>query len=232
MHSARELTSASFTLTINGEEASLDDIFPGFDERDRLGIVVRQSGGALGASTLILAAITAFYDIQRERSDDFFVYPDYYVFHVGQSHGDHAMLDIWPAHKEVAVLDDPELILQAINDRAITRLLVEDVVPSPPDIRRETLASTRIVTALAYSPSIRMRDSDVTVAGNKVTESYIAAVLDRSKDISPETSAAIRSSRQALMKNGVAVETYRRISPEAALAMLAPDGATACHRTG
>jgi 8-oxo-dGTP pyrophosphatase MutT (NUDIX family) len=84
MHSAKELTSASFTLTVNGEEASLRDVFPGFEERDRLGIVVRQPGGALGASALILATITAFYDIQRERSDDFFIYPDYYIFHVGQ----------------------------------------------------------------------------------------------------------------------------------------------------
>lgn len=130
MYSAKELTSASFSLTVNGEEASFCDVFPGFEERDRLGIVVRQPGGALGASALILATITAFYDFQRARGGDFFIYPDYYIFHVGQSHGDHAMLDIWPRHKEVVVLDDPEGLLQAINDRAITRLLVEDIEPA------------------------------------------------------------------------------------------------------
>jgi hypothetical protein len=51
--------------------------------RDRLGIVVHQPGGALGASVLALATITAFYDLQRARGNDFFIYPDYFVFHVG-----------------------------------------------------------------------------------------------------------------------------------------------------
>src|SRR5687768_8844861 len=126
MHSTRDLTSASFNVTIAGRPTSLAALLPDFSEHDRLGVVVRQPGGALGASTLILAAITAFYDRQRARSHDFFIYPDYFVFHVGQPHGDHAMLDIWPGHKEVVTPDNPEQLLRAINDRAITCLLVQD----------------------------------------------------------------------------------------------------------
>lgn len=226
MHSAKELTSASFTLTVNGEAASLCDVFPGFEERDRLGIVVRQPGGALGASALIMATITAFYDIQRERSDDFFIYPDCYVFHVGQSHGDHAMLDIWPRHKEVVVSDDPEELLQVINDRAITRLLVEEIEPGAHEFRRETLASTRAVTALAYSPSAQMSGADVTATGNAVTESYVAAVLNRSKEISDDVAAGIRATRQRLINNDGVVETYRTIDLKTALSMLVPADAT------
>ena len=40
--------------------------------------------------------------------------------------GDHGRLDVWPRRKEVVVEDDPERILEVVDDRAITRLLVED----------------------------------------------------------------------------------------------------------
>ena len=173
-------------------------------------------------NALIMAAITRFYDFQRARSDDFFIYPDYYVFHVGQSHGDHSMLDIWPSHKEVVVPDDPEDLLRAINDRAITRLLVAEVEPDTHAFRRETLSSSRLITALAYSPTGQVRDADVTATGNAITESYVAAVLDKSPGISPQAAADVRSVRQEFMENGAAIESYRRVTLEAALAMLAP----------
>ena len=221
MHTAKELTSDSFRLTLKGQPASLFDIFPGFEERDRLGVVVRQPGGALGASALILAAITAFYDIQRSRSSDFFIYPDYYLFHVGQSHGNHGMLDIWPRHKEVVVPDDPEELLRAINDRAITRLLVEDGEPGHPAFERQTRASAaRIVNALAYAPSGQVNDADVTATGNSITESYVNAVLDRSPEIGDDAAAGIRSTRRQRMTDGVVVETYRLIDRDTALALI------------
>jgi hypothetical protein len=222
MHTAKELRSDSFRLAIDGQPASLGDIFPGFEERDRLGVVVRQPGGALGASALILATITAFYDIQRSRSSDFFIYPDYYLFHVGQSHGHHGMLDIWPRHKEVVVPDEPEELLRAINDRGITRLLVVEGEPGTADVERQTRASAaRILTALAYSPIGKMSNADVTVAGNDVTESYVQAVLEKSPEIDTEDADRIRSTRQRLVNEGAVVESYRRIDLDTALDLLA-----------
>lgn len=222
MHSSKQLTSSSFALTLDGRDASVDEIFPGFNDRDRLGIVVRRSGGALGASALILATITRFYDFQRARGGDFFIYPDYYVFHVGQPHGDHNMLDIWPDHKEVVVPDDPEDLLRAINDRAITRLLVEEAELGSHEYRRETISSCRILTALVYSPTGRTRDADVAVMGNAVTESYVTATLGKSAVISPEAGAAIRAMRQDLLQNGSVVESYRRVDLDVALSTLGP----------
>src|SRR5262245_58347824 len=106
-----------FAFTVAGRLASFGEVFPDFDGRDRLGIVSRSPGGALGASALILAAITAFYDLERARSTTFFRYPDYFIFHVGTPVGPYGMLDIWPDHKEVAVpAGDPEALLRAIND--------------------------------------------------------------------------------------------------------------------
>lgn len=123
VHTTEDLTSTSFVITADQQRITVPDLFPGFDERDRLGVVVRSPCGAVGASALILATITAFYDIQRQRARDFFVYPNYFLFHVGGLLGDHKMLDIFPSHKEVVVENSPEDILRAINDRAVTRLL-------------------------------------------------------------------------------------------------------------
>lgn len=115
------------------------------------------------------------------------------------------------------VENDPEQVLRAINDRAITRLLVEDIEVGSPSFERETLASTNIQTALAYSPQGRVAEADVSVAGNTATESYVSAVLDQSQDIDTKTKAGIRKSREGLLEEGLPVETYRRISVSDAL---------------
>jgi hypothetical protein len=248
MHSSRELRSSSFRITLGGRDVPLTELFDGFDDRDRLGVVVRSPCGAVGASALITATITAFYDIQRSRGTDFFIYPDYYLFHVGEPLGDHSMLDVWPGHKEVVVEDDPERILEAVNDRGITRLVVDEGEPGEPAFERETLASARerIATGLVYSPSARVRDADVRIESNPVTESYVAAVLDpeahldelragdepagayaeaiaaRAREVEPGVRGRIREGRAALIENGAPVETYRQVGLDDALARLAP----------
>jgi hypothetical protein len=247
MHSSRELRSSSFRIALAGREVALTELFDGFDDRDRLGVVVRRPCGAVGASALITATVTAFYDIQRARGPDFFIYPDYFLFHVGGPLGDHSMLDVWPGHKEVVVADEPERILEAVNDRAITRLVVEEGGPGEAAFERETLASARdrIVTCLVYSPSARVRDADVSIESNPVTESYVEAVLDpeahldvlragdeptgayaeaiaaRVGEVELPVRRRIREGRAELVENGVPVETYRRIGLDDALALLA-----------
>ena len=222
MHTAQELSSSAFAIEVAGRSAAFHDIFVGFTERDRLGVVVREPCGATGASAMILAAVTAFYDIQREKSEEFFIYPDYFLFEVGRRWGDHGMLDIWPSHKEVVVRDEPEELLRAINDRAITRLLVEDRAPREPTFERESLASARgrIITTLAYSWRGRVDQPEIIVKGNRVTESYVAAVLDRSAMIPRQARGKVAALRHDLRRNGVPVETYRHLTLEDALARL------------
>src|ERR671915_1547635 len=180
MHSSRELRSSSFEIRVDGRAGRVDDLFEGFGEQDRLGVVMSGPCGAVGASALITATITAFYDFHRARGEDFFVYPDYYLFHVGRPLGDHARLDVWPRRKEVVVGEAAQEILEAIDDRAITRLVVEHGAPAPPDLEAEAVASARgrIRTCLAYSPAGRVEDADVEIAGNQVTEGYVEAILD------------------------------------------------------
>ena len=224
MHTAVELSSPSFGIRVGGRPGTLSDVLPEFGEQDRVGVVVRHPCGAVGASALTLAAVTAFYDVQRSKSEEFFIYPDYFLFHVGAPLGDHGMLDIWPSHKEVVVADDPEELLRAINDRGITRLLVEDrpAFDSESAFERESLASARnrIVSALAYSPTGRVADADVLAAGNAVTESYVAAVLERSTEVAPELREEVALGRRALVEDGVPVESYRRVTLDDALVRL------------
>jgi hypothetical protein len=216
MHTSTELRSDSFSIELDGRPATIADVLPDAGARGRLGIVVRAPCGAVGSSLLLLAAITAFYDAQRARSEQFYIYPDYFLFHVGRRQGDHSMLDVFPSHKEVVVPDDPEAILEAINDRAITWLVVPEGEPGavardrgPAAARRdretavarrdretaaaprqrEALASARdrIVASFSYSPTGRVaEDGDVRIAGNDLTESYVRAVLD------PESVLAMR----------------------------------------
>src|SRR5919106_991288 len=95
--------------------------------------------------------------------------------------------------KEVVVGAEPQAILEAIDDRAISRLVVEDGEPAdrtglvveggePADggLDDEVVVSARgrIRTCLAYSPAGRAHDADVEIAGNRVTEGYVEAILD------------------------------------------------------
>jgi hypothetical protein len=256
MHSSRELRSSSFEITVGRREVRLVDLFDGFGEHDRLGLVIRRPCGGVGASALITATITAFYDLHRARSPDFFVYPDYFLFHVGRPLGDHARLDIWPSRKEVVLPEDPEQVLEAINDRAITRLVVEDGEPGKPAFEPEALASARarIATCLVYSASGRVRDADVRIRSNPVSEGYVDAVLDpegrlanlrgsnggdrsradaiaaRVGEVTPEERTHIKRARKDLVEDGVPVETYRRIGLDEALGLLAPKPADATRR--
>jgi hypothetical protein len=244
MHSSRELSSSSFEIEVGGVAAPLEELFDGFDELDRLGVVLTRPCGAVGASTLITATITAFYDIQRARGPDFFVYPDYYLFHVGRPLGDHARLDVWPRHKEVVVPADGDRLLEAINDRAVTRLVVEDGPAGEPPSDPAAVASARarVETCLAYSPSGRVEDADVRIAGNPVTEGYVEAILDpesrmaklraegeekraeaiaaRAGEVDRDSRQHVLAGRRELVEDGVPVETYRRIGLDEALGRL------------
>jgi hypothetical protein len=243
MHTS-ELRSDEFAITLAGEPAAIHEVLPDFDDHDRLGVVVRQPCGGVGASGLLLAAMAAFYELQRARDPAFYIYADYFLFEVGGLLGDHSMLDVWPTHKEVVVPDEPGALLEAINDRAITWLIVEDREPTGAELARGAVASARnrIRGAFAYSPQGRVADADLRIGGNDRTESYVNHVLDpagllptlandttagyteavarRAGEVAPAVRARIRAQRDALREHGRTVETYRRITLDQALALL------------
>ena len=258
MHSSTELKSEDFEILIAGEAASVADLLPGFEEHSRLGVVVRDGYGAVGASGLITAAVTGFYDILRATGPDgFFRYADYFIFHVGAMHGSHDMLDVSPDHKDVLVDDEPEQILRAINDRGITHLLVPDGEPGAPELEPQTAggARSRIRGALAYSPGGRVADPDVVIKGSERVDYYVRCVLDprawieelEAEDAPPEIAEWARSrlgevpdevaeriiaEREELRVEGRTVETLRRIDVQRALGLLVPAAAAATNGGG
>lgn len=248
MHSSTALRSEDFEVIIDGRRAGIGELLPGFEEASRLGVVVRQDFAAVGASGLVLAAVTAFYDIQRQRHPEgFFRYADFFIFHVGRLRGNHHMLDVSPDHKEVVVDDDPEAILRALNDRAVSHLVVPDGVPAVADFQAQTenAARARIQAALVYSPTGRADEADVEIKGNECVDEYVAATLEgerwadeadaegggeamvawarsRLGEVPTEVADSILAGRQALQVEGRTVESYRRASLDQALDLLVP----------
>ncbi|MGM0881051.1 MAG: hypothetical protein ACQEXQ_08380 [Bacillota bacterium] len=245
MHTTTMMRSADFDYTVDGRPAALEHIFPAFNRHDRVGVVVRQPGGGIGASALVMAAMTRFYDFHRERlggkPGQLRIYPEFYVFHVGKRHMDHYWMDIWPPHKEVDVADEPEQILEAVNDRGITRLLVQDITPaktvslyasvsgekldpSMATFLRETVSSaeSRIMTAVAFSPSGRTEQADIAIGSCPAAESFVLASINSSQALTDSMRDQLKSSRLPLQTEGRVIETYRRITLSNAIGMLTP----------
>lgn len=226
MHTTDVLRSEDFKFIANGRSTCLENLFPRFHRHDRLGVIIGQTGGGIGASALILATATRFYDFYRPRlgktPDKLSIYPETFAFHIGKRHMDHMMLDIWPPHKEVIVQDEPEQILEAINDRGITRLLVEDLPLSPAKLNRETVSSAeqRIVSTLAYSPTGRVRQADVTIHSCPAAEQEVLKSIATSEELSEEQREQLRIGRKALEAEGRVTESYRTVTLSDALQML------------
>ncbi|MGJ7919756.1 hypothetical protein [Neobacillus sp. LXY-4] len=226
MHTTKMIQSEQFSFKVNGHPATIEDVFLGFNKQDRIGIIVREPGGSAGVSSLLMAAITKFYDFYRSQlgagQDQFWIYPEFFIFHIDKWHLDHYWLDVWPPHKEVIVENDSEQILEAINDRGITRLIVEDIPPVPATYLRETITSAkqRIISAVAYSPTGRVQNGDIVLKNKSISERYLLDSFKRTEGILEDLYLQLCKSRELLSSERGVTETYRRIAVDDALFML------------
>ena len=157
MHVAGLLRTDMFQISIGGRPATMEALFPGWTELDRLGLVIDTPLGGVGATHLVQCAMMAYYDARPTRRSSRAVYPEIYAFHIGKSHGAHAPYDFWPARREVILrTDDHREVLDAINDRGITRLAVpdrppRDVVHRPKEVEAalDDVNLRRLLTLLA-----------------------------------------------------------------------------------
>jgi hypothetical protein len=172
MHTGGLLFSADFDVSVNGASVGVDGLLPGWDARDRFGIVVDGTLDIIGASLLTQAAIAAHFDVRPQRRGPHPVYPEIFVFHVGGRRGDHSNYDFWPPRKEVILpTRSPSALLTEINARAITRLALPDLAPADPTCLGEGpstwaeqySARDRIVSWFAYSPSGSVGESDIAI---------------------------------------------------------------------
>ena len=162
MHTAFSLQASMFEVEMHGkltDREGLLDWQPG----DRLGIVLKSPLGALGASMLIQLVTTAYYDVRPSRREAPH-YAEIYLFHSGGRFGDFTSFDVQP-RRELFLSAEPEALIEAINDRAITHLAVPDGLPRSlrfPWKEREA-AHDRIRRCFAYSADGRTRDADIAI---------------------------------------------------------------------
>ncbi|BAV52842.1 hypothetical protein MLTONO_p0372 (plasmid) [Mesorhizobium loti] len=150
MHVVTLLKSDMFDLEIEGRPASIAEVLPDWNPHDRFGLVIDDPLGGIGATHLLQIAITSFYDIKPSRRTDLTVYPEIYAFHIGKGYGAHAPYDFWPARREIITSLDHREVLDAINDRGITRLAVPDRAPhevAERSMPRSTASSRLLSTA-------------------------------------------------------------------------------------
>ena len=165
MHTASQLSAGMFRIELGRGPASLRQLLSGWTAASRLGVVVREPLGALGASFLMQAATVAFYDA-RPRRRRRPLYAEIFLFHVGDRFGSHAPLDIWPPRKEVFVGFAAQDLLAAINNCAITHL----ALPEAPvrvvkhHYKEPDAALDRMKAAWLYAAGGRVADGDVTIA--------------------------------------------------------------------
>jgi hypothetical protein len=251
------LRTEAFRVEVDGRPATIDEVFPSWEPNDRVGVVMFSPLGAVGASLLLQLAIARFYEERRAAGmreqmvnvPGFLSYADHYLFHVGGRHGDFSVLDFVPANKEVFVDGAGDELLTSINDRAITRLLIEERPPADPDLEPSAVDSAlrRVRSTLVYARTGGAAGADVRVTGiDDVAEANVRQLLDpelalaayagqndpriveamrllrcRMAEVSPDIRAMVASERSNASTGGSAVEGYRRVGMEEALGILA-----------
>jgi hypothetical protein len=197
MHVVSLLKSQMFDVRVDGKPAATSDIFPDWHVHDRFGLVIDEPFGGIGATHLLQLAMTLFYDIKPSRRTTLAVYPEIYAFHIGKGHGAHAPYDFWPARREVILSNDHREILDAINDRGITRLAVPERQPRQVTHRPKEAdaALDRLVSAFVYRPDGRISNGDVVIAGNDKRTEYNPRQALRPFSPEGQTSAVSTSAR-------------------------------------
>lgn len=251
MHTVTQLYPDMFEAEIEGATSALADVLPGWGPLDRLGVIVDEPLGGLGASHMIQVAIVAYYEHANRRGSDLSLYPEIYAFHFGRPRGTLSAFDFWPPRREVMVSGDPLDLLDAINDRGITRLLVPDRPTREIEYRPKEAdaALDRTLSAFAYSASGRTDRADVRLTGTarrteinptralrpvyveetrqmakpfkEADARYKVWLKAREGDVTPAERDVAEQRRASLLEGGTVSETYRRIGTREALARMA-----------
>lgn len=140
MHSSI-LRGSDFQMSWMGLEVSHRGFFRDLGRNTRLGLLAPDGTGGVGAVTLAMAYVTAFYDGYRRQGGEFFAYPDFFTFQRRDRLVNYGYFDFWP-DKDVRVPEDRNATVAAIADRAINILLVPDNRPN--ERRLELVQNERI----------------------------------------------------------------------------------------
>ena len=199
MHTSKKLESSHFEYWRIGAGKNTRVTYSAFctdyHEQDRVAVVSPSfEDGILHTGYALLALTTAFYDVQRTRSSDFFNYPQHFALIGANPEGvttgagrldlDNtsigaawSQLDVWPESNWITAPGNPAEMLRVVFDFQINRLFwphdflsVQTVGLLPEYIRKMLKARLKSVYYYnALSPTIEIRASQT--AANIVHES-------------------------------------------------------------
>lgn len=219
MHSSF-LRGSDFRITLQREEVPHDRFFRGLSATDRVGVFAPGGLDGLGASLLLLAHTTAFYDRYRESGSEFFAYPDYFTFQRRTPTASYSMLDVWPGHKDVTVPEDASGTLDAILDRAINVLLVPAGTPGTTERTPVQMASARrnIRRCYAYSETGSAEHPTLSVTCTRDEPAEWARTVVESL---PDDGSGVRRHWQRVVDGGsIPQQSFSEVPLEQALALI------------
>ena len=162
MHTAFSLKNWMFEIEMDGQAADRQDLLD-WQAGDRLGIVLNSPLGALGASMLIQLVTAAYYDVRPSRREAAH-YAEIYLFHSGGRFGDFTSFDIQP-RRELFLSAEPAALIEAINDRAITHLVVPEGAAKNSTFpwKEAESARDRLRHCFAYTAQGRIKNADIAI---------------------------------------------------------------------
>ncbi|MDE0839277.1 MAG: hypothetical protein OSB41_09515 [Kiritimatiellae bacterium] len=220
MHSSK-LRGSDFKIVSRGKALPHAAFFSSARETDRVGVISPDGVEGIGAITLLMAYVTAFYDRYRERTSEFFAYPDFFTFQRQTPCANYSMCDIWPERKNVHVPQDTQQTIESIVDRGVTVLLVPDkdpceVVIAPVDLES---AKRNIRRCFAYSETGTTESSNLTVeCHSHLLRDYALAVLDSVP--AKESVQKCRGKCLERMSSDTLSQSFREIELNEALSMI------------
>ena len=216
MHSS-DLRGTDFRMALNGRQTPHAEVFQGFSIPRRVGVVCPEPLDGLGAATLLLAAVTAFYDGYRDMGSEFFAYPDFFTLQLQPPVASYSMFDIWPDHKNVSIADLPAgSLVDAITDRGIDTLLLPDDWSGGGKLEpvQQAALQRTLRFGYAYSPSGDVEGADLSIACEREPLASWAArvVTSVTENSGPDWHGASGDDRIE--------QSFRRLSTETTLSRL------------
>ena len=222
MHSSA-LRGSDFEIEVAGVSTSHDAFFADVGKTTRLGVVAPDRFEGTGAAILVMAYVTAFYDCYRAEGDEFFAYPDFFVFQGQTPVASYGMLDAWPDHKMVYV--DPGEMATAVTDRAIDVLLLPERTwaVTGTSHNRVTLESARrtMTRCFVYDALGSAAEPNLTITcGRDPVSDWVLKVFESVDD---SVAAATRDAWLAHVDGTDTItQSYREIEIQEALDNLVP----------
>ena len=203
---------------------SYQTFFDSFTIDDLVGIVTLHPLDGLGAVTLLMSYVTAFYDHYRASGEDFFAYPDFFCFQRTLPLVHYGMFDIWPEEKNLHLTQDRWETLSMISSRAITVLLIPSCSGStfelPEEDRdRARLESFRKNVHACYTYS----SGGIVEGGDTVVSTTSGSIRQWGVSVLEANEAGHEGHRQNWedgFKNETLTQSFKQISVDEALCCL------------